>query len=183
MAEGCSMGRARGAGGGPSRKFGPTGRRGALRAQSYQEGWLSARARATELYGHGPAGYPPKGNPPPGQPGPSYGTSVPGRQDVGTDPKCSGGLRQRENTPRRWGGRHEGSPFSHTRSPVPGGQDGGSNQIRYGGSRRREHPPRRRGGRRQDSLFSHTRSPGCGIPQACRGFAEPGGRNSGRAGG
>ena len=183
MAEGCSMGLVRGVAGGPCRKLGPTGRRGAPRAQDCLEGWSSARARATEPNGHGPAGYPPKGSPPPGLPGPSYGTSVPGRQDVGTTPKCNGGLRRRENPLRRRGGRHQGSPYPHTRSPVPGGQVGGTTQNCQGGSCRREHPPRRRVGRRQGSLFSHTRSPGCGIPQACKGFAEPGGRNSSRAGG
>ena len=48
MADGCSMGHARGVGGGPSRKFGPTGRRGALRAQGYQKGAERERERERE---------------------------------------------------------------------------------------------------------------------------------------
>ena len=77
-------------------------------------------------------------------------------------------------------------PCAHAAShgtSIARGQVGGTTQIRNGGSCRREHYPCPQARRRQGSLFSHIRSPGCGIPQACRGLAEPGGRKNGRAGG
>ena len=86
------------------------------------------------------------------------------------------------------GGPSQGCSPAGLRCPshgtsIPRGQVGGTTQIRNGGSCRREHYPCPQARRRQGSLFSHIRSPGYGIPQACRGLAEPGGRKNGRAGG
>ena len=47
------MRHARGAGGGPSRKFGPTGCRGARRVLTYQTRWPMPRTRAIGRCGHG----------------------------------------------------------------------------------------------------------------------------------
>ena len=111
------MRHARGAGGGPSRKFGPTGCRGARRVLTYQKGWPIARTRAIGRCGHGHPRRFSKDDPRSSRSRPDRSTSELGRQDGGSSLDFHRGKHSRKCSPRCREGWRRSSPFSRTRSP------------------------------------------------------------------
>ena len=113
MADGCFMGHARGVGGGPSRKFGPTGRIGALCAQGNQKGWLLTRARAIWPRGLGRAGHPPRATRRLASRAPPTALLSQGGKSVNQARSVTGGVAG-ENAPLVAGGVGARVPFSRT---------------------------------------------------------------------